>query len=157
MSYHKTLGSLFEDLNTKQTSPRKAPMVLLESSPSNFRRLLSIFENYSLRAFHQTPSVQTIFTPINRFSFQTLVLSSYTLSMTMYLTRTYLWHVFFHSFHCHLVNRGHHLIVSVLFLRLIKSLTIRLLSDAVLLTLLNFEINCSETILCPIPHPFDLL
>jgi hypothetical protein len=106
-------------------------------------------KNIFLQTFHQTPSVQTIYTPINRFNFLTLVLGSYTLSMAMYLPRTHIWHMFFHSFHYYLVNWGHLLIVSILFRRLIKSMTIWQLSDALLLTLLNFEINCLETILWP--------
>jgi hypothetical protein len=71
----------------------------------------------------------------------------------MYLPRTHIWHVFFHSFHYHLVIWGHLLLVLILFLTLIKSLTIWLLSYALLLPLLNFEINCSETIPWPIPLP----
>jgi hypothetical protein len=110
-----------------------------------------------LKIFHQTPSVQTIFTLVNRFNFQTLVLSSYILSRVMYLPKTHPWHVVFHFFHYHLANWGHLLIVLVLFPRLIKSLTIWLLSDAVLLTLLIFEINSSETILWPNPLPLGLL
>jgi hypothetical protein len=46
---------------------------------------------------------------------------------------------FFHSFHYHLVNWSHLQIVSILFLRLIKSVTSWLLSDALLLILLNFK------------------
>jgi hypothetical protein len=84
----------------------------------------------SLQSFYQTPSLQTIFVSVNRFSFPTLVLSSSILSMAMYLPETHPWHVFFHSLHYHLVNWGHLLIVSILFLKLIKSLTIWLLLDA---------------------------
>jgi hypothetical protein len=110
-----------------------------------------------LQAFHQTPSVQTIYTPVNRFNFLTLVLGSYILSMAMYLPRTHIWHVFFHSFHYHFVIWGYLLLVLILFLTLVKPLTIWLLLDALLLTLLNLKINCSETIPWPIPLPFDVL
>jgi hypothetical protein len=109
-------------------------MVLLISSPSNHKRVLPSFENYLLQAFHQTPCVQAIFTPVNRFSFQSLALSSYLLSMTMHLLRLHPCHVVFHSLHYHLVNWGHLLIVSLLFRRLIKPVTIWQLSDALLLT-----------------------
>jgi hypothetical protein len=110
-----------------------------------------------LHKFYQSPSVQTIFVSVNRFSFPTLVLSSSIPSMTLYLPRTHIWHVFLNSFHYHLVISGHLQIVSILFLRLIRSVTIWLLSDAVLLTLLNLETNLWETILWHIPLPFDLL
>jgi hypothetical protein len=110
-----------------------------------------------LQTFYQTPSVQTILVSVNRFSFPTLIFSSSILSIAMYLPRNHPWHVFFHPFHYHLVSWAHLLIVSILFLRLIKSATIWLLLDAVLLSLLNFRTNWSETILWPIPLPFDLL
>jgi hypothetical protein len=113
--------------------------------------------NHLLQTFHQTPGVWTIFVYVNRFSFWTLVLSSTVLFMIMDLHSTHLWNVFFHSLHYHLVNWGHLLIVSIPFLRLIKSVTIWLLSGALLLTLLIFEINCSETILCPISLLMDIL
>jgi hypothetical protein len=100
--------------------------------------------------------VQTIFLSVNRFNFPTPILSSSILSMAMYLPRTHIWHVIFHSFHYHLVIWGHLQLVSIMFLRLINSLTIWLLSYVVLLTLLDFEINYSETILRPIPLIFDL-
>jgi hypothetical protein len=124
--------------------------VLLISYPSNHKRLHSNLENLFLQAFPQTSCVQTIFTSVNRSSFQTLVLSSYNLSIIMYLPRTHHWHVFFHSFYYHLIIWGHPLIVLILFLTLIKSVTVWPLWDALFLTLLNFEINCSET-------PYDLL
>jgi hypothetical protein len=61
----------------------------------------------------------------------------------MHLSRTHPCHLYFHSSHYHLVIWGHLLLVLILFWTLIKSLTIWLLSDALLLPLLNFEINCS--------------
>jgi hypothetical protein len=133
-------------------------MVFLESSTSRLRRLLSVFAKYfSCNHFYQTPSVQTILVSVNRFNFLTLVLSSSILSMAMYLPRTHLCHMIFHSLYYHFVIWGHLLIASIRLPRLIKSLTIWLLSDALLLILLNFEIYCSETILWPIPLPFDVL
>jgi hypothetical protein len=52
-----------------------------------------------LQSFYQTPSVQTIFTLVNRFSFQMIVLSSYVLSIAMHLSRTHPCHLIFHSLH----------------------------------------------------------
>jgi hypothetical protein len=141
-----------------QTSPWEASRVIFLSSPSNHTRVsLKFRKNHLLQTFHRTPSVQTIFVFVNSFSFQTLVLSSSFLSMTLYLHRTHVRHVFFHSLHFHLIIWGHLLTVQILFLTLIKSATIWLLSYALLLTRLIFEVNCSETILWPIPLPFDLL
>jgi hypothetical protein len=91
------------DLKTNQTSPRKPSLVLLESSLSNPKKVHSDLENHLLQAFYQTPGVQTILVSVNRFSFLTLILSSSILSMAMHLPRTHIWHVIFHSFHCHLV------------------------------------------------------
>jgi hypothetical protein len=82
-----------------------------------------LLENIFLQTFHQTPSVKTIFVSVNIFSFPTLVSSSSILSMKMYIPRTHLWHVFFHSFHYHLIIWGHILIALILFLTLIKSVT----------------------------------
>jgi hypothetical protein len=125
MSYHKALGAFFLGVfKTNQTIPRKAPMVILQSSQSHLRRVLSIFENYSLQAFHQTSSVQMIFTYVRRFDFQTLVLSLYHLFMTMHLLRFHTCNVVFHSLHYHLVIWGYLLLVLILSLTLIKSMTI---------------------------------
>jgi hypothetical protein len=157
MSYHKTLGSLLEDFGTNHFSPIEHPWYYRNHPYPALRGFSPSSESIFLQKFHQTPSVQTIFVSANRFSFPTLVLSSYITSMAMHLLRTHLCHLIFHSLHYHLVNWGHLLSVSILFLRLIKSLTIWLLSDALLLPLLNLEINCSETIPWPIPLPLDLL
>jgi hypothetical protein len=73
------------DLKTNQTSPRKAPMVLLESSLSNHKKVHTGLENHLLQTFHQTPSVQTIFMSVNRFNLPTPILSSSILSMACVL------------------------------------------------------------------------
>jgi hypothetical protein len=145
------------NLSTNQTSPRKAPMVLLKSSSSNHKRVHSNLEFFFLQTFYQTPSVQTILVSVNRFSFLTLILSSSILSRAMHLPRTHIWHLISHSFHYHLVIWGHLQLVSIMFLRLINSLTIWLLSYAPLLTLLEFEIYGSKAILWPIPLALDPL
>jgi hypothetical protein len=157
MSCHKTSGALPEDSGTNLFGPIKHPWGYRDHPHPTLTGSSQFSKNIFLQAFRQTPSVQTIYTPVNRFNFPTLILSSSILSMAMYLPGTHLWYIFFHSFHYHLVIWGHLLLVLILFLTLIKSLTIWLLSDALLLPLLNFEINCSETILWPIPLIFDLL
>jgi hypothetical protein len=154
MSYHKILGALLEDFGSNHFSPIEHPWGYRNHPHPTLRSSSPFSKNIFLQTFHRTPSVQTIFTPVSRFSFHTFVLSSCIVSMTMYLSRTHLWHVFFHSFHFHLISGGHLLIVLILFLTLIKSMTIWQLSDALLLILLIFEINSSETILWPIPLPF---
>jgi hypothetical protein len=106
-------------------------------------------QNIILLSFYQTPSVQTIFVSINRFNFLTLLLSSYILSMTLYLRRTHVWHVFFHSFHYHLVNWGHLLIVLIMFLTLIKSVTMWPLSDALIAHTFKFQNKLSGDHLVP--------
>jgi hypothetical protein len=157
MSYHKTLGSLLEDFGTNHFSSIEHPWYYRNHPYLALRCFSPSSESIFLQTFHQTPSVQTIFVSINRFSFPTLVLSSYNTSMAMHLLRTHLCHLIFHSLHYHFVIWGHLLLVLTQFLTLIKSLTFWLLSDALLLPLLNFEINCLETILWPIPLPFDPL
>jgi hypothetical protein len=147
MSYHKTLGSLLEDFGTNHFSPIEHPWYHRNHPHPTLRGSSPSSQNIFLQTFYRTPSGQTIFVSVNRFSFPTLVLSSSILSMTLYLPRTHIWHVFFHSFHYHLVIWGHLQIVSILFPRLIKSVTNWLLSDALLLKHLNSEINCSEAIL----------
>jgi hypothetical protein len=75
----------------------------------------------------------------------------------MYLLRSLQCHLIFHYLHYHLVNWDHLLIVLILFLRLIKPDHLTVIRCIFLLTLLNFEISCSETILWPDPLPFKLL
>jgi hypothetical protein len=157
MSYHKTIGALLEDFGTKHFSPIERPWCYRNHPYLALRGSSPFLENIFLQTFRQTPSVQTIFVSVNRFNFSTLVLSSFILSMTMYLPRSHLWHVFCHSFLYHLIPWGHLLIVLILFRTLIKSVTIWLLSDSLLLILLNFKRNCLETIIWPIPLPFYLL
>jgi hypothetical protein len=143
MAYHKTLGALLEDFGTNQILPIEHPWGHRNQPHPTLRGSSPFTQNIFLQTFYQTPSVQTISMCVNRFSFLTLVLSSSIPSMTFYLPRTHIWHVFFHSFHYHLVIWGHLQIVSILFPRLIRLVTIWQLSDSVLLTLLNFKTNWS--------------
>jgi hypothetical protein len=110
---------------------------------------------------HPYSKLGPIFTHVNRFNFQGLVLSSYLISMIMHLPRIHLCHLIFHSLHYHLVIRDHLLMVLTEFLTLIKSMTIWPLSYAkkksLSLSPLEFKINCSEAILWSIFTPFNLL
>jgi hypothetical protein len=106
---------------------------------------------------HPYSKLGPIFTHVNRFNFQGLVLSSYLISMIMHLPRIHLCHLIFHSLHYHLVIRDHLLIVLTEFLTLIKSMTIWPLSYAIFLSPLEFEINCLEATLWPIFTLFNLV
>jgi hypothetical protein len=73
---------------------------------------------------HPNSKFGPIFISINRFNFQGLVLISYLLSIVMHLPITRVCHLIFHSLHYHSVIWDHLLIVLIMFLTLIKTVTI---------------------------------
>jgi hypothetical protein len=69
MSYHKTLGALLEDFGTNHFSPIAHPQCYRNHPYPTLRGSSPFLEIIFLQTFHQTPSVQTIFMSVNRFSF----------------------------------------------------------------------------------------
>jgi hypothetical protein len=158
MSYHKALGAPFEDFSNNQTSLRKAPMVLLKSSPFIHKRFHSDFSKFMfLLTFHQTPCVQLIFFLLMISTSRDLLDFLNQCSKGNAPFRILFCHLVFHSLHYHFFIGGHLLFFLIVFLAIIKSVTIWSLSYTLLLTLLTFKINSVDVILSSISLLLDLV
>jgi hypothetical protein len=101
-------------------------------------------------ANHPYSKLGPIFTHVNRFNFQGLVLSSYLISRTIHLPKIHLCHLILHSLHYHLVIWEHLQLVLIMFPALIKSVTIWSSTDFLFLDNFKFQNKFSRD--SPMPY-----